>query len=211
MEIMAEKLKKASLIEEVRRKQIVETAIEAIASEGFAHITIAEIAKRAEVSTGVITYHFKNKDEILEQCVRKLFEAPNAFVIERVDMQTNYARKLKVFIEANIEFMLKNRNHSIAMASSFGAFNSETVRRRILTRQYTKIRSYLTRILEGGKTAGEFRDVSSEAMAQIIFGALEGLMNQWVLSEKEIDLPLCAETLVDMVHREVSVASDLPR
>ena len=96
------------------------------------------------------------------------------------------------------------------MVSSFGAFNSEAARHRILTRQYTKIRNYLTRILDGGKSAGEFRDFSSDAMAQIIFGTLEGLMNQWVLSEKEIDLPLCAETLVDMVQREVTMHVDLP-
>ncbi|MFP6580925.1 MAG: TetR/AcrR family transcriptional regulator [Candidatus Hydrogenedentota bacterium] len=207
---MNAKPKKSTLIEEVRRKQVIDTAIEAIASEGFTQITIAEIAKRVGVSTGVITYHFKNKDDLLEQCIRKLFEAPNAFVIEQVDLQHNFSRKLKVFIEANVEFMLKHRNHSIAMVSSFGAFNSEAARHRILTRQYTKIRTYLTRILDGGKSSGDFRDFSSDAMAQIIFGTLEGLMNQWVLSEKEVDLPLCAETLVDMVHREVSMHTNLP-
>ena len=208
---MTTKPKKATLIEEVRRKQVIEVAIEAIATEGFSHITIAEIAKRAGVSTGVITYHFKNKDELLEQCVRKLFEAPNAYVIERVDMQQHFTRKLKTFIEANIEFMLKNRSHSMAMVSAFGAFNSESARHRILTRQYTKVRNYLKRILEGGQDAGEFRDFPTDAMAQLIFGALEGVMNQWVLSEKEVDLPLCAETLIDMAHREVSAESGLPR
>lgn len=207
---MGAKPKKSTLIEEVRRKQVIDTAIDAIATEGFTQITIAEIARRVGVSTGVITYHFKNKDDLLEQCIRKLFEAPNAFVIDKVDLQHNFSRKLKVFIEANVEFMLKNRNHSTAMVSSFGAFNSEAARHRILTRQYTKIRNYLTRILDGGKSAGEFRDFSSDAMAQIIFGTLEGLMNQWVLSEKEIDLPLCAETLVDMVQREVTMHVDLP-
>lgn len=200
---MAAKVKKSTLIEEVRRKQIIDTAIQAIAQEGFAQTTIAEIAKRAGVSTGVITYHFKNKDDLLEQCVRKLFESPNAYVIEKVDTQHTYTQKLKTFIEANIEFMLKNRSHSTAMVSSFGAFNSETARHRILARQYTKIRKYLTRILEGGKSKGEFRDFPTETMAQLIFGTLEGLMNQWVLSEKEIDLPLCSETLIDMVTREL--------
>ncbi len=200
---MAVKQKKSTLIEEVRRKQIIDTAIEAIARDGFAQTTIAEIARHAGVSTGVITYHFKNKDELLEQCIRRLFEAPNAYVIEKVDMQHTYTLKLKTFIEANIEFMLKNRSHSTAMVSSFGAFNSETARHRILARQYTEIRKYPNRILEGGKTKGEFRYFSTETMAQLIFGTLEGLMNQWVLSEKEIDLPLCSENLIDMVTREL--------
>lgn len=201
---MALKPKKSTLIEEVRRKQIIDTAIEAIAHDGFAHTTIADIARRAGVSTGVITYHFKNKDEILEQCIRRLFDAPNTFVIEKVDRQHTYTTKLQTFIEANIEFMLKNRSHSTAMVSSFGAFNSQIARHRILARQYTKIRTYLVRILEGGKSKGEFGEFSTETVAQLIFGTLEGLMNQWVLSEKEIDLPLCAETLVDMVTRELS-------
>lgn len=201
---MPEKMKKSTLIEKFRRKQVIDTAIEAIAKDGFARTTIAEIARRAGVSTGVITYHFKNKDELLEQCIRRLFEAPNTHVIEKVDTKHTYTLKLTTFIEANIEFMLKNRSHSTAMVSSFGAFNSETARHRILARQYTKIRTYLARILDGGKTNGEFKDFSTEAMTQLIFGTLEGLMNQWVLSEKEIDLPLCSESLIDMVTREIT-------
>lgn len=200
---MSTSTKKSTLIEEVRRKQVIDTAIEAIAQDGFARTSIAEIAKRAGVSTGVITYHFKNKDELLEQCIRRLFEAPNTYVIEKVDTKHTSIEKLETFIEANIEFMLKNRSHSTAMVSSFGAFNSETARHRILARQYTKIRKYLSRILDGGKSRGEFKEFSTEAMAQLIFGTLEGLMNQWVLSEKEIDLPLCSEALIDMVTREI--------
>jgi AcrR family transcriptional regulator len=204
---MALKPKKPTLIEEVRRKQVIETAIQAIASRGFAQTTLSDIAKMAGVSTGVITYHFKNKDELLEQCVRTLFEAPNTFVTGRVDMQRSYTEKLRVYIESNVEFMLKNRNHSIAMVQSFGALNAEEEKYRISSRQHTRIRNYLIRIVEGGKKHGEFRDVPSATIAQLVLGALEGIMVQWALSEKHVDLPLYAEQLVDMVTRQVRVDS----
>ena len=204
---MAVKPKKPTLIEEVRRKQVIETAIQAIASRGFAHTTLADIAKMAGVSTGVITYHFKNKDDLLEQCIRTLFEAPNNFVTERVDMQRTYVEKLRVYIESNVEFMLKNRNHSIAMVQSFGFLNAEEEKFRITSRQHTKIRNYLIRIVDGGKKHKEFRDVPSTTIAQLILASLEGIMIQWALSEKDVDLPLYAEQLVDMVTRQVRIAS----
>ena len=43
--------KKPSLIEEVRRRQIVDTAIRTIASRGFAHTTLNDIAEEAGYGT----------------------------------------------------------------------------------------------------------------------------------------------------------------
>lgn len=200
---MAVARKKPTLIEEVRRKQIVETAIETIAARGFSQTTLGEIARTAGVSTGVITYHFKNKDELIEQCIKRLFEVPNNFVVERVESQRRYADRLRTFIEANIEFMLRNRSHSAALVHSFGALNSEKERKRIMALQHTKIRNFLVRILEGGQSRKEFREFPTQTIAQLVLGTLEGIMIQWILDEKEIDLPLCAEELVEMVNRRV--------
>jgi AcrR family transcriptional regulator len=56
---------KPTFIEEARRKQIVEAAMETIADSGYVNASLAEIAKSADISKGVISYHFESKDELI--------------------------------------------------------------------------------------------------------------------------------------------------
>ncbi|WP_338106680.1 TetR/AcrR family transcriptional regulator [Psychrobacillus psychrodurans] len=58
--------KEMSFIEKARRNQIVECAIETIAEIGYAQASLGQIAKRAKISKGVISYHFANKEELLD-------------------------------------------------------------------------------------------------------------------------------------------------
>jgi hypothetical protein len=103
--------------------------------------------------------------------------------------------------------MLSHRAHVAAMVHSFGWLNADEKKSTISVRQHTKIRNYLTRIVEGGQKAGEFnQSIPSATMAQLILASLEGIMVQWVLNEKAIDLPLYADELVAMVHGQLLAA-----
>ena len=52
-----------SFIEEARRRQIIDTAIRTIATRGYSRTSLAEIAREAGISKGVISYHFEGKGE----------------------------------------------------------------------------------------------------------------------------------------------------
>ena len=64
--------KKPTFIEEARRRQIVETGIQTIASQGFSHASLAEIARKAGISKGVISYHFAGKEALVDEILRSL-------------------------------------------------------------------------------------------------------------------------------------------
>src|SRR5215470_5894385 len=56
-----------------RRAQIVTAAIEVIADVGFAKASFSRIAKHAGLSsTGMISYHFAGKDDLLAACVAEI-------------------------------------------------------------------------------------------------------------------------------------------
>jgi len=72
--------KKRSFIEAARQTQIVECAIETIASVGFAQASLAQIAKRAGISTGVISYHFKSKEALIQQVIEKVYTSGESYM-----------------------------------------------------------------------------------------------------------------------------------
>lgn len=197
--IMGEAIRKTSFIEEARRKQIIDTTIQAVARQGFGNTTLADIARAAGVSTGVITYHFHGKDDLIEQCIRALFEAPNAFVAARVESAEDPPEKVRAYIRSTIQFMRENREHTAALTYAFSHFNGREPRHAFSAKQHARIRKYVAKMLDEGQRAGAFRPFSSAVAAQLIIASLEGLMLQWV-TDPAADLERCGEELIEMVE-----------
>src|SRR6185312_9097166 len=94
-----------SFAETARRVQIVDCAIETIAELGFAKASVEQIAKRAGVSKGVITYHFPNKEEIVNAIVDKSIATGRAYMEPRIMAELSVARWLRVYIESDLDFI----------------------------------------------------------------------------------------------------------
>jgi len=57
---------------EFRKRQLIDATIDCIDKFGLSQTTIARIAKRAEVSQGIVVFHFRSKKALLEQALREL-------------------------------------------------------------------------------------------------------------------------------------------
>jgi AcrR family transcriptional regulator len=86
-----------------RRAQIVTAAIEVIAAEGFAKASFSRIAKQAGLSsTGMISYHFAGKDDLLAACVAEIEQVMTAFMQPRIDAAAGHIAELRAFVESNV-------------------------------------------------------------------------------------------------------------
>jgi AcrR family transcriptional regulator len=59
---------------EATRERILEAAVEAFAEKGFLGASTREIARRAGANQGLITYHFRSKDELWRAAADTIFE-----------------------------------------------------------------------------------------------------------------------------------------
>ncbi|PAD74676.1 TetR/AcrR family transcriptional regulator [Paenibacillus campinasensis] len=107
--------KQMSFIEKARRAQIVKCAIETIAEVGYTQASLGEIAKRAKISKGVISYHFASKDELLEQICIEYYIAWQSYISPRLEAQKSPKEMLRVYIESNLAFVAENRQHFFAV------------------------------------------------------------------------------------------------
>jgi AcrR family transcriptional regulator len=92
-----------SFTESGRRAQIVTAAIEVIAEDGFAKASFSRIAKHAGLSsTGMISYHFAGKDDLLAACVAEIEQVTEAYMQPRIDAADGHVAQLRAYIESNI-------------------------------------------------------------------------------------------------------------
>ena len=86
-----------------RRAQIVTAAIEVIAEIGYANASFSRIAKHAGLSsTGMISYHFAGKDDLLAACVAEIEQVTGAFMQPRIDAADGHAAQLRTYVESNV-------------------------------------------------------------------------------------------------------------
>src|ERR1700680_2305016 len=97
--------KNRSFAETARRAQIVDCAIDTIAEVGFAKASVDQIAKRAGVSKGVITYHFPSKEQIVDAVIERLVPAGRTYMEPRIMAETSAAGRLRAYIESDLEFI----------------------------------------------------------------------------------------------------------
>lgn len=86
-----------------RRAQIVAAAIEVIAEVGYAKASFSRIAKQAGLSsTGMISYHFAGKDDLLAACVAEIERVTGAYMEPRIDAAEGHVAQVRAYVEANV-------------------------------------------------------------------------------------------------------------
>lgn len=86
-----------------RRAQIVAAAIAVIAEAGYLKASFSRIAKRAGLSsTGMISYHFAGKDDLLAACVAEIEQVTGAFMQPRIDAAEGHVAQLRAYVESNV-------------------------------------------------------------------------------------------------------------
>ena len=109
-----------SLTEQARRAQIVSAAIGTIADLGYRNATFAQMAKRAGLSsTGLISYHFAGKEELISEVVRTVLADIGAFMAARMKTAASPAEALRAYIEGNVAFTGSHREQMKALADIF--------------------------------------------------------------------------------------------
>jgi TetR/AcrR family fatty acid metabolism transcriptional regulator len=185
---------KRSFAGTARRAQIVDCAIDTIAEVGFANASVDQIAKRAGVSKGVITYHFPNKEEIVDAIVEQVVAAARAYMEPRIMAETSAAGRLRAYIESDLEFIDAHRKPLVALVeiamSARRADGSLVIGPESLARRAGD----LEELLRTGQRSGEFRRFNTRVMALTIIQAIDAVP-PLLTREPDLDLKLHAKEL----------------
>jgi AcrR family transcriptional regulator len=175
MATRARKRAEPTFIELARRAQIVEAAIETIAELGYARASYAQIAKRAGLSsTGLISYHFAGKEELIDQVVAEVVAAGQAYMLPRIEAVAGAPARLRAYIESNLDFMATHPAHIAAVIEVFNAASrdAEGQPTPYAARHELGV-NQLERLLREGQRSGELRRFSTRVMAVTIRAAID--------------------------------------
>jgi TetR/AcrR family fatty acid metabolism transcriptional regulator len=197
---------KKTFIEEARRKQIIDAALQTIAEQGYTQTSFAEIAKSLGITKGLIAYHFNGKHDLITSAIHTILNRQGAYIRGRVEEETKGSDKLRVYIEASFEYISQNRSQFVALVDLWGSFTSPEEKKAFSDSAYDPCRAHLKKIFRIGVEQKEFAKFDEQSMASVVQGAIDGIMLQWVFDPKAVDLQESSRELSEMFGKRLKKA-----
>lgn len=150
------------------RERILAAAIQVFGTYGFTKSTVQEIAAAAHVSKPLFYRHFKNKQDVFEVVIERVFDDWHEAMAEQVARTDGTtAEALRVLFVGALEYAQARPllNHLLARDSQLLLSTQSDV----WDRACGAMRSLIEQILRRGSEAGEVRtDVPVEHMADLL-------------------------------------------
>jgi AcrR family transcriptional regulator len=196
---------RGTITEEVRRAQIVECAVEAIADLGYAAASIRKIAERVGVAMSVVLYHFGNKDDLVAAIVDRAYRTLLTSMVPAVEAQTGAAAKVRAYIREYMVYMGANRTQHQALAAIASNYRTRDGLRFDELRLDPAVEAELAKVdletlLSGGARGREFGGLPARSVAIAVRGALDGAVSV-IMCDPDFDAAGYGEDMVTMFDR----------
>jgi betaine-aldehyde dehydrogenase len=164
--------------EEARRLQLIEVTIDSLAEMGYVGTTLAEIARRAGVSPGLVAHYFGDKDGLLEAAFRMLARVVAVRMRERFALARSPRARVQAVIDANLGPENFDRRTGNAWLAFWGQVLHLEGLKRVQTayqrRMLSNLRSDLRRMIPGE---------DARTLAAMIAAMIDGVWLRAALSE----------------------------
>ncbi|AWH17508.1 transcriptional regulator BetI [Stenotrophomonas sp. ZAC14D2_NAIMI4_7] len=91
-------------IEPLRRQQLIDATFQVIHEIGLADATVATIARKAGLSTGIVAHYFGDKAGLLNAAMRQILsQLKNAFAQHRGQASADPRSQLRALVDANFD------------------------------------------------------------------------------------------------------------
>lgn len=164
-----------TFIETARRAQIIDQAIETIADLGYAQASLAQIANKAGISKGVITYYFASKDELLRQVAIEIFTGAEKSVRSQVAAQPTAQLRLQAYIRSAVEYIGSHRTQMVALIEVLTQYRGDGAPPIFDQDLQETMLTNLEALLREGQEEGEFCPFDPRVMAITIRRAIDAV------------------------------------
>ncbi|MBF4510369.1 MAG: TetR/AcrR family transcriptional regulator [Aeromicrobium sp.] len=185
----------------VTRERILSHAGGLFADGGFDAVSIADIASAAGISTGLVYYHFKDKQTLYETAVREGVHLLEEAAVATLGADAEPAERLRRFVASYMR-LLEGQPALMRLLIRSVSDLGGPAPGHVLMRS-AAIVDRLRTVLEEGIAAGAFRQVDAQMAATALFALINTLMTARVL-----DTPLGQSTTAD-VDTQAAFMTDL--
>ncbi|MBO0859820.1 MAG: TetR/AcrR family transcriptional regulator [Chloracidobacterium sp.] len=182
---------------------ILRAAARVFAQSGYFNAKVSDVARTAGVADGTVYLYFKNKDDLLTSIFDwAMGEFINQVKSELAEIE-DPGEKLRLF--AHLHFSMLEQERDIAIVFQIELRQSTKFMEQFSTTHLAQYLQMLREIIEEGQRLDIFRKrLNSKVVAKFLFGALDEMATNWVLSHNHQSLTAMVEPVLDIFLNGVS-------
>jgi TetR/AcrR family fatty acid metabolism transcriptional regulator len=188
-----------------KSEAILRAAAKVFAKSGYFNAKVSDVARAAGIADGTVYLYFKNKDDLLTS----IFSWAMGEFLHRAlrDLAELKEAREKLRRFANLHFSLLEQERDIAIVFQIELRQSTKFMEEFSTTYLAEYLQMLREIIEEGQKDGSFRKgINSKLMAKLLFGMLDEMATNWVLSHGNHGLTAMAEPVLDIFFNGVTAS-----
>ncbi len=186
-----------------KRELILRAATRVFARNGYFNSKVADIARAADVADGTVYLYFKSKEEILHSIFDQNMANAIASARELIAKLDDPRDKLRRITKLHLERLGADRD--LAVVFQIELRGSTKFMEEFSAAGFAEYLDLLRTTFEEGQRTGAFRkQLNSKLMAKILFGALDEMATNWIISKRNYKLEPMADVVMDVFLNGVS-------
>ena len=186
-----------------KREAILRAATRVFASNGYFNSKVADIASAAGVADGTVYLYFKSKEEILHSIFDRTVDEAIAKARQELAEITDAREKLRRLAHLHLAGLGADRD--LAVVFQVELRGSTKFMEEFSAAGFANYLGLIRAALEEGQQAGVFRkELNAKVVSKILFGALDEMATNWILSKRRYKLAPMADQVLDIFLNGVS-------
>jgi TetR/AcrR family transcriptional regulator, fatty acid metabolism regulator protein len=188
-----------------KRESILRAATRVFARNGYFNSKVADIARAADVADGTVYLYFKSKEEILHSIFDQNMAEAIAAGRVLIEKLRDPGEKLRRIAMLHLERLGADRD--LAVVFQVELRGSTKFMQEFSAAGFAEYLGLLRKTFEEGQRSGVFRkDLSAKLVSKILFGALDEMATNWIISKRKYKLEPMAEVVMDVFLNGVSAS-----
>jgi TetR/AcrR family fatty acid metabolism transcriptional regulator len=186
-----------------KREAILRAATRVFARNGYFNSKVADIASAAGVADGTVYLYFKSKEEILHSIFDRSVGDAIREGRRQIETISDPREKLRRIAHLHLERLGADRD--LAVVFQVELRSPTKFMQEFSAAGFAEYLGLIRSTFEEGQRAGAFRqDLNAKVVAKILFGALDEMATNWILSKRRYKLAPLADEVLDIFLNGVS-------
>lgn len=170
-----------------REKAILAAATEVFGRLGYTETRMAEIAREAGMSYGLLYHYFRNKESLFDALVERWWHGFHGLMASLNDAPLTTGKKLTAILDFLLSIYIQNPNliaiyvKEISRGFAYHAHSQGRDR-------FNQLFFQCSKLMEEGQKRGELRDdIQSKYLSYVFLGAIDAFLSVLVLGEEHLN------------------------
>jgi TetR/AcrR family transcriptional regulator, fatty acid metabolism regulator protein len=192
-----------------KREAILRAAVRVFARHGYFTAQVADVARDAGVAAGTVYLYFRSKDDLLVSIFERAMREARAEAAAALEGLADPVARLHAIARLHLDRL--GRDRDLAVVFQVELRQSTKFMERLSS---TLLREYLGLIrdtIADAQAQGAFRgDINPTVAAKVLFGALDEMATNWILSKRRYSLAADADVVMDLLVRGFATPQAMP-